>query len=79
MSDVEKEIISRASSFEKKDVTPMDLLRLAKGILISLMILFLIAVGCRIFTGDLVIFESCKVILPPIAGWVIGFYFGKAG
>lgn len=79
MSDVEKEIISSASSFEKKDVTPMDLLKLAKEILISLVALFLIAIGCRIFTGDLIIFESCKVILPPIAGWVIGFYFGKTG
>lgn len=77
MNKPNDEVISSIPFYKNEDVTPKDLLQLAKMILSAVMILFIIGILTFIFTKELVIFEACKTILPPIATLVIGFYFGK--
>ncbi len=77
MNKLNEETISTIPFYKNEDVTPKDLLQLAKMILCAIMSLFVLGVFTFIFTKNLVIFEACKTILPPIATLVIGFYFGK--
>lgn len=61
----------------EKEVTPRDILLLAKLILFVLAIIFVLGGIAEFLKPNSTIFEACKTILPPIATLVIGFYFGK--
>lgn len=67
----ESEILTDSKFYQPEDVTPKDLLTIA--------LIFITAMFVKLFSKDLVVFESCKTILAPIATLVIGFYFGKTG
>lgn len=74
----EPEVIIEGSQFDSEEVTPKDLLKFAKWILMVIAGLFVLGMGCQLFGHDKAIFEACKTILPAIATLVIGFYFGKS-
>ena len=74
MTEEIKEIVALI----EKDITPRDLLKFAKQILLCVGILFLLSGITELFNPDCGIFEVCKTILPPIGTLVIGFYFGKS-
>ena len=59
--------------YTNKDVTPLDLLKFARQILVTIAIIFI----SSWFSPNLVIFDCCKTVLPSIATLVIGYYFGK--
>lgn len=61
----------------EEEITPKDLLKFAKLILLWLMIIFILSAICELFYSDSGIFEVCKTLIPPIATSIIGFYFGK--
>jgi hypothetical protein len=73
-----EEIVLESKNYADQEVTPKDLLRLAKGILMVVSGLFVLGMLCRLINHDAIIFEACKTILPPVATMVIGFYFGKS-
>jgi hypothetical protein len=62
-----------------EEVTPKDLLRLGRHVLLSVLLIFVFSAVLAIFypVNGMPIFESCKIILPPFATLVIGYYFGK--
>lgn len=67
---------------QKETVNPYDVFRLAKGILISSVILYVVFATLRIFTPDCnkdgakEVWEYSKVILNSIVSLVLGLYFG---
>lgn len=75
--NAKKEVIKDANPVLKEHVTPYDLLVLARYILLSLLILFLILCLLDIWRPNQGFFETAKTTLPPIATLVIGFYFGR--
>lgn len=76
MADVD--IVNCTRYANDEEVTPQDLLRFAKLILMTVAAIFIMSMFIRIISKDVIIFEACKTILPPIATGVIGFYFGKS-
>lgn len=62
----------------EKDITPRDLMKFAKAILMALAVLFFLGGVAEILQPNSNIFEACKTILPPVATLVIGYYFGKS-
>ncbi|MBF0311545.1 MAG: hypothetical protein HQL56_18695 [Magnetococcales bacterium] len=67
------------NSSVQKDVTPKDILSLAKGILGVAALLALVSCGVYVYLPEnpasKEVFEYAKTILPPIVTLVIGFYF----
>jgi hypothetical protein len=78
MSLENDDILTESKIYNEQEVTPKDLLRFAKLILAAIAGLFILGMFCQLITQDKIIFESCKMILPPVATLVIGFYFGKS-
>ncbi len=76
MNDIE--VVNIQQYAKSEEVSPQDLLKFAKMILSTIAIIFIMAMFFKLFSKDLVVFEACKTILPPIATLVIGFYFGKS-
>lgn len=74
----EVEIVNCNVYAKDEEVTPQDLLRLAKHILTTVAFIFILSMFIRIISKDVIVFEACKTILPPIATGVIGFYFGRS-
>lgn len=74
----EKDIIEEIPAFVEQNITPKDLLGLAKYILMAIAIMFCLGCISELYQKGSAIFEACKTILPPIATLVIGFYFGKS-
>lgn len=72
-----QDILIKEPAISEKEISPKDLLRFAKSILLVLTILFLLSALSELIHPNLGVFESCKTILPPIATLVIGFYFGR--
>jgi len=66
-----------ATATPGKRVTPLELLDFAKGVLITVVVLFVLGAATTFFQPNNTIFEACKTILPPIATLVMGYYFGK--
>lgn len=73
-----KEIIEEIPAVITEDITPRDMLKLAKWILGVISLLFILGAFSELIKPNCGIFEACKTILPPIATLVIGFYFGKS-
>lgn len=71
-------LLSDKKGVETKDVTPRDLLRFAKIILLFIAVLFILASITEVIWPKNAIFETCKIILPSIATLVIGYYFGSS-
>jgi len=78
MAESNKDIIEEVPAVIEEDITPRDLMKFAKGILLALALLFALGAICELFRPESNIFEACKTILPPIATLVIGYYFGKS-
>ena len=70
--------LSDISGVQIEDVTPKDLLKLGREILLVLAILFILGAISAVIWPNTVVFEACRTILPPIATLVIGYYFGKS-
>ncbi len=70
--------ITEKDGIADESVTPKDMLKFAKAILLMLAILFTIGVICEMIKTQSTVFEACRTILPPIATLVIGYYFGKS-
>lgn len=70
--------LSDISGVQIEDVTPKDLLKLGRQILLVLTILFTLGAIAAIIWPNSAVFEACRTILPPIATLVIGYYFGKS-
>lgn len=51
---------------------------LVKHVLLGVSLLLIIGVICEMIQPRTEIFEACVTILPPIATFVIGYYFGKS-
>lgn len=64
--------------FISEDVTPKDLLKFAKVILLFIAILFVMGMVAELISPKGIIFEACKTLLPSIVTLVIGFYFGRS-
>lgn len=77
MNNYSNDNLVDVNSIEKEEITPKDLLKFAKLILLWLMIIFILSAICELFYYDSGIFEVCKTLIPPIATSIIGFYFGK--
>ena len=73
-----KDVLDDTPAAIEEYITPKDLMRFAKAILLSLALLFSLGAICEMVRPDVHIFEACKTILPPIATLVIGYYFGKS-
>ena len=69
-------IFSDDKSVGEGIVTPMHMLSFAKRILIAISVIFGIASVMEYFSPHNAIFEACRGALPPLAGVVIGYYFG---
>ena len=69
--------ISKKKLHDEQEVTPKDLFRFAKAILLGISIMFILGMICKLIQQDTDIFESMKNILPSVATMVIGFYFGR--
>ena len=74
----EQEVIEEVPAAIAEDITPRDMLKFAKSILVVIAVLFLLGGASELIKPNCGIFEACKTILPPIATLVIGFYFGKS-
>ena len=74
----ENDILDEMPGVISEDITPRDMLKLAKSILLMSAILFILGGIAELIKPNCGIFESCKTILPPIVTLVIGFYFGKS-
>lgn len=70
--------LSDVSGVKTEEVTPQDLLKLGREILITLAILFLLSAVSIVIWPSSPVFEASSTILPPIATLVIGYYFGRA-
>ena len=70
--------LENTSAIEKQEVTPKDLLKFAKSILICIAILFLLGAISQLIMPNSGVFEACKTILPSLSTLVIGFYFAKS-
>ncbi len=73
-----EDILVEIPAVIEKDITPRDLMKFAKAILLGLALLFLAGAIGEIIRPNSSIFEACKTILPPIATLVIGYYFGQS-
>lgn len=81
MTTIDEEIndyIRNKRAYDQEEVTPQDLLKFAKMILLSIMGIFILSMLGKLLLHDAIIFEACKTILPSIATSVIGFYFGRS-
>lgn len=76
--DVNKDILEDTPAIIEENITPRDLMKFAKAILLVLALLFALGAICEVFKPQSNIFEACKTILPPIATLVIGYYFGRS-
>ena len=74
----EHDVIEETPAAFEEDITPRDMLKFAKSILVVIAGLFLLGGISELIKPNCGIFEACKTILPPIATLVIGFYFGKS-
>lgn len=75
---IKDDILDAAPAAIIEDITPRDMLKFAKSILIVIAMLFFLGGVSELIKPNCGIFEACKTILPPIATLVIGFYFGKS-
>lgn len=75
---IKDDILDAAPAAIIEDITPRDMLKFAKSILIVIAMLFFLGGVSELIKPKCGIFEACKTILPPIATLVIGFYFGKS-
>jgi hypothetical protein len=69
---------------EKRNVDPWDIFKLAKGILITSTVIYLVLAMIRIFYSDhsndegiKEVWEYSKVLLNSIVSLVLGLYFGS--
>jgi VIT1/CCC1 family predicted Fe2+/Mn2+ transporter len=74
----EEEKIGKDDFYEEEEVTPKDLFKFAKSILLALAVFFFLGMLSALFWKNTIIFEAVKNILPSIATMVIGFYFGRS-
>lgn len=72
------ESIDNVISASNEDISPRELLKFAKLILLILALIFIFGIVIEVFFPNKGIFDSCKTILPPISTLVIGYYFGKS-
>lgn len=77
--EINKDVIEEAPASIIEDITPRDMMKFAKSILLTLSLLFILGALSELIKPACGIFEACKTILPPIATLVIGYYFGKSG
>lgn len=78
MSEINDNYISDGPIVESEEVTPKDLLKFAKYILLSCVFIFLFSCITELYIPYNKVFEICKTIIPPIVTLVIGFYFVKS-
>jgi hypothetical protein len=76
--EANKDVLDDTPALIEENITPRDMLKFAKSILMVLAILFALGAICDMFKPQSNIFEACKTILPPIATLVIGYYFGRS-
>lgn len=79
--DNEKEIhLASKSNEQVKELDPLKLLSFARGILITIVVVWLLASGSLLAFNDSkaaeLIFEKADNFLPPLVTLVLGFYFG---
>ncbi|HJY22878.1 MAG TPA: hypothetical protein VJ279_08345 [Hanamia sp.] len=74
-----KDVLEEVPAAIEQDITPRDMMKFAKSILLTLALIFILGGLSQLLKPDSGIFEACKTILPPIATLVIGYYFGKSG
>lgn len=70
--------LSDISGVQVENVTPKDLLKLGRDILLILAMLFVLGAISAVIWSDSPVFEACRTTLPPIATLIIGYYFGKS-
>lgn len=70
--------ISEVPATQEGKVTELHLLGFAKTILLFVFMAFVASAISELFFNGNAVYEACKVILPPIATLVIGYYFGSA-
>lgn len=75
---INKEILIDTPAATEKNITPRDLLRFAKVVLLVTAILFLIGGVSELIKPQNAFFEACKTVLPPLAALILGFYFAKS-
>lgn len=76
--DTNKDVLLETPAATEENITPRDLMKFAKGILMVLAVLFALGGICDLVNPQSSVFEACKTILPPIATLVIGYYFGRS-
>lgn len=64
-------------SVKVEKITQLDLLRFAKWILMLNALMFFISGISELFISGNQFFEVCRTALPPFAGVITGYYFGK--
>ena len=72
------DVLESMPALTEENITPRDLLKFAKSILMILALLFAGGAICDVINPQSNVFEACKTILPSIATLVIGYYFGKS-
>lgn len=71
------EELSSTDAMKSEEVTPRDILRFAKSILVSILVLSVLGALTEYVHPGNNIFEACRTVLPSFATLVIGYYFGK--
>lgn len=74
----EKDFIGKDKPIITNEVTPKDLLKFAKLILLMIVILFFMAGISELIYPDNNFFDVCRNVLPSLTTLVIGYYFGKS-
>jgi len=78
ISESNRDVLLEIPAATEENITPRDLMKFAKAILMVLAVLFALGAVCDLINPQSSIFEACKTILPPIATLVIGYYFGRS-
>lgn len=74
----DKDSFGKDKSIITDEVTPRDLFKFAKLILLVIAIIFLLAGFSELICPYNNFFEECKSILPSLITLVIGYYFAKS-
>ncbi len=71
------ELLSKIPSAKEGEVSEIEILALAKWILIAVAVIYIGSALSELWRHGNPVFETCKITLPSIATLVIGYYFGS--
>ena len=73
-----EEILTDDVGLKTEDITPRDLLKFARQVLLAVYLMFVFGCIAEFVKPGNSIFEICKTTLPSVATLVIGYYFGSS-